>query len=126
METVTSTSPTGDNERLQMLGPDGNFLSAYRGESGLSTWTDNYWRSNADEYEERLKANLEPVLEPMPDQYTYVREQSAHVEKLFWGPTSVKVDDQGRVCVVESCRYRVQVYVKEPGPLTRSATAARS
>ena len=38
------------------------------------------------------------------------REESANIEKLFWGPTSVKLDDEGRMYVVESCRYRIQVY----------------
>ena len=31
-------------------------------------------------------------------------------EKLFSGPTSLKLDDEGRMYVVESCRYCIQVY----------------
>jgi len=60
--------------------------------------------------EERRKANLEPELSlsPIDD----LREESASIEKFFWGPISVKVDDQGRLYVVESCRHRIQVYRK--------------
>ena len=38
------------------------------------------------------------------------REESSHVEKLFWGPVSVKVDGAGRLYVTEANRHRVQVY----------------
>ncbi|HAT22636.1 MAG TPA: hypothetical protein DCS57_07460, partial [Dehalococcoidia bacterium] len=37
-------------------------------------------------------------------------EESAHIEKLFWGPTSVKLDNDGKVYVTESNRHRVQIY----------------
>lgn len=37
------------------------------------------------------------------------REESSHVEKLFWGPVSVKLDGNGRPCVSESSRHRVQI-----------------
>ena len=29
-------------------------------------------------------------------------------EKLLWGPTSVKLDDEGRLFIVESRRFRIQ------------------
>lgn len=32
------------------------------------------------------------------------------LEKLFLGPTSVKLDDEGKMYVVESSRYCIQVY----------------
>jgi DNA-binding beta-propeller fold protein YncE len=101
------------NERVQVLSPDGGFLATYRGESGLSKWGESYFIANQDELEERRKANLEPELSlsPIDD----LREESASIEKFFWGPISVKVDDQGRLYVVESCRHRIQVYRKAPG-----------
>ena len=37
-------------------------------------------------------------------------EESAHIEKFFWGPTSVKLDESGRVYVTESNRHRVQIF----------------
>ena len=103
------------NERVQVLGPDGSFLATLRGESGLSKWAEDYFVSNQDELEERQAANLDPELDLLPSDAR--REESASREKLFWGPTSVKVDAQGRIYVVDSCRHRIQVYCKEL-PLT--------
>ena len=57
---------------------------------------------------ERQESDMEPELGPMARDSS--REESANIEKLFWGPTAVKVDDEGRLFVVESCRFRVQVY----------------
>ena len=103
------------NERVQVLGPDGGFLAKLRGESGVSKWGQDYFISNQDELEERQKADMEPELDLPPDA-EYFREESASVEKLIWGPTSVKVDSKGRLFIVESCRYRIQVYVKSGQP----------
>ena len=33
------------NERVQMLGPDGSFRAKYRGDSGLSKWSEGVLRS---------------------------------------------------------------------------------
>ena len=99
------------NERVQVLGPDGSFRAKFRGESGLSTWAMEYFVANQDELEIRKKANLEPDLDLLPSEYP--REESASIEKLFWGPTSVKVDGVGRIYVVDSCRHRIQIYRRE-------------
>ena len=53
-----------------------------------------------DELEERRKADMEPEPDADPSSPDYFREQSASVEKLFWGPTSVKLDGAGRMFVV--------------------------
>ena len=98
------------NERLQVLDADGAFIAKFRGESGVSKWGEDYLIANPEERIERDKSDLEPELD-LPEE-DYLREQSASTEKLFWGPTSVKVDAQGSVYVVESCRHRIQVYVK--------------
>jgi DNA-binding beta-propeller fold protein YncE len=98
------------NERVQVLGPDGSWQTTLRGEAGLSKWAESYFVANQDELEERQRANLEPPLELSPQDER--REESASIEKLFWGPVSVKVDDEGRLYVVESCRHRIQVYCK--------------
>jgi len=37
-------------------------------------------------------------------------EQSSHIEKLFWGPSSVILDPQERLYVTETHRHRLQVY----------------
>ena len=96
------------NERVQLLDPDGGFVAKLRGESGISKWGHEYFEANAEELSERQKSNMEPELGPPARDSS--REESANVEKLFWGPTAVKVDDEGRLFVVESCRFRIQVY----------------
>jgi DNA-binding beta-propeller fold protein YncE len=101
------------NERVQVLSPDGGFLAKFRGEAGLSKWGESYFISNQDELQERQKANLEPELNLSPTDD--LREESASIEKFFWGPIAVKVDDQGRLYVVESCRHRIQIYRKAEG-----------
>ena len=37
-------------------------------------------------------------------------EESSHIEKLFWAPVSVILDDDGRVYVTEGNRHRIQVF----------------
>ena len=99
------------NERVQIFDSGGDFVTKYRGESGMSKWAEDYFKANTLEFEERQKADLEP--EPNGHPSEYVREQSAAVEKLFWGPTSVRLDDEGSMYIVESCRHRIQVYKPE-------------
>ncbi len=98
------------NERVQVFRPDGSFLAKVRGESGMSKWAEDYFDANREEYEERQKADMEPTLDLLPHDYS--REESATIEKLFWGPTAVKIDAEGRMFVVDSCRHRIQVYQK--------------
>ena len=98
------------NERVQVLGPHGTFIAKFRGESGLSKWADDYFVPNKDELEEREKADLEPELDLSSE--NFARAESANIEKLFWGPTSIVADAEGRIFVVESARYRIQVYQK--------------
>ena len=96
------------NERVQVLNQDGEQLANLRGDSGLSKWAHEYFTTNLDELAEREKADMEPKLEyPMGEP---VRRESAMVEKLFWAPTTVKVDGQDRVFVVDTARARIQVY----------------
>ena len=96
------------NERVQILRPDGSFLARMRGDSGISKWGHEYFEANAEELRERQKSDMEPELGPTARDSS--REESANIEKLFWGPTAVKMDDEGRLFVVESCRFRIQVY----------------
>ncbi len=98
------------NERVQALRPDGSFVAKLRGESGISKWGYEYFSANTEELEERQKSDMEPELD-LPS-HDYSREESANIEKLFWGPTSVKVDSKGSLYIVESCRFRIQVYQK--------------
>ena len=95
------------NERIQVLDPEGGFVVKLRGEATDSTWAEDFLRINIEEAEARRRADLEPDLE-FDDPY----EESSQIEKYFWAPVSVKLDDDGRIYVTESNRHRVQVYVR--------------
>ena len=96
------------NERLQVFDADGGFAQKLRGEAGLSKWAANFLEINREEGEARKKSNLEPALEV--DDADDPHTQSAYIEKYFWGPMSVKLDDAGRVYVTDGNRHRIQVY----------------
>ena len=99
------------NERVQVFNRDGTPKASLRGESVDSTWAADYFAANPDEGNARLEADLEPKITPRPDgDWEQRREESANVEKLFWGPTAVKLDGQGRIYIVDSLRQRLQVY----------------
>ncbi|MCH7652929.1 MAG: NHL repeat-containing protein [Chloroflexi bacterium] len=95
------------NEKVKVFDEDRGLLAELRGESGLSKWSDDYFHANQEELAERKKADMDLALESTQ---STPRQQSASVEKLLWGPTSIKFDSDGNVYVVESCRFRIQVY----------------
>ena len=97
------------NERVQVLSQQGEFLGELRGDSVDSTWAADYFAATPDEGAARRAADLEPVVESPAER---LREQSANVEKLLWGPTAVKLDGEGRIYIVDSCRHRLQIYRK--------------
>ncbi len=99
------------NERVQVLTPAGEVLAVIRGDSEDSRWAADYFAANPEEGAARLAADLEPAIAPASERD---REESANVEKLLWGPTAVKLDGEGRIFIVDSCRHRVQVYRKTP------------
>ena len=101
------------NHRVRILNADGELVEDFRGDAGMSRWSDDYFRANPDEWEERQKADLEPALDPLTTYDT--RDESAGIEKYFWGPTSVRLDDEGRMYVVDSCRHRIQIYRRGNG-----------
>ena len=95
------------NERVQALDPDGRFVQKLRGESTLSKWAEDFLSSNTEEAEARSRADLEKDIEFFVDT---AHEESSHIEKYFWGPTSVMLDTEGRLFVTETGRHRIQVY----------------
>ena len=97
------------NERVQVFSPDGDFIANIRGQSGYSKWAQDWFLSNQDLLEERNNANLRPPVQDTP-WGSLVRDESANVESLLWGPTAVKVDADGRLFIVDSLRHRIQVY----------------
>ena len=95
------------NQRVQVLDPEGRFVIKLRGEATLSIWAENFLSANAEEGKARAGANLEPDIEFFNDD---PHEESSHIEKYFWAPISVRLDDAGRLYVTDSNRHRIQVY----------------
>ena len=95
------------NERLQVLDSEGNFVLQNRGESTLSSWAEDYLSSNTEEADARLRADLEPEIEFFVDD---PHEESSHIEKYFWSPVSIKLDESGRLYITEGNRHRIQVF----------------
>ena len=96
------------NERVQVLDPDGAFVMKTRGEATLSKWAANFLRVNNEEGEARARADLVPEIDFFNPGDPH--EESSHIEKLFWSPMSVKLDDSGRLYVTESNRHRIQIF----------------
>jgi DNA-binding beta-propeller fold protein YncE len=82
------------NDRVQVFDGEGQFVAKMLGDGGISKWGKEKLDANPDMYKEREIA------------------QGLEEEKKFWAPICVRVDDQGRVFVVESARQRIQVYKK--------------
>ena len=97
------------NERVQILDSTGNFICSLRGEATISLWGQEFLDANYEEAEPRSRSNLEPDVSLFNGN---PHEESAHIEKFFWGPTSVKLDNSGRLYVTESNRHRIQVYCR--------------
>ena len=95
------------NERIQVFDAEGNFHLKLRGQATLSKWADEFYEANPDEKLERETSTLIPELTSEVDT---PHEESARIEPYFWGPTSVKLDAEGRLYVTESNRHRIQIY----------------
>ena len=80
------------NNRVQVLGQDGHCRAVLVGDAGLSKWAEEMLPANPDYMEAREKA------------------RNREVERFLKGPTSVKLDAAGGLYIVDSCRYRLQIY----------------
>ena len=62
--------------------------------------------------QERVSPESAPISNPRSTCSTPTTrtEESSHIEKLFWAPVSIKLDDSGRLYVTESNRHRIQIY----------------
>ena len=87
------------NNRVQVLTPEGRFITEFTGDAGLSKWGVTKIESNPD----------------MIRQRNGVRDFTP--EKVLWGPVAVKVDDTGRVIIADTIRHRFQVYQKNTEPV---------
>jgi DNA-binding beta-propeller fold protein YncE len=79
------------NDRAVVFAPDGAPLATLVGDSQLSPWAVELLGGNADLLAERAAAD--PV-----------------TEMRFWIPTAVALAKDGRLCVLEAGRHRIQVY----------------
>ena len=95
------------NQRVQVLGPEGDFRLSRRGQATLSRWAEEFFAVNPDEKETRNMANLIPKLPPHLNSPHHISSQT---EPYFWGPVSVRLDQEGRLYVIEANRSRVQVF----------------
>ena len=82
------------NHRVQVFDPDGRFIAKLTGDATMSTWGEQLLAANPEMQEQRRTA------------------KDLSLEKRFWIPRGIKVDDQNRIFVVDSGRGRVQVYRK--------------
>ena len=96
------------NERVRIFDADGGLVQSLRGEATLSKWAEQFMEANRDQAVAREAADLDPPLAPDVDT---PYEESARIERYFWGPVSVKLDREGRLYVTETNRHRVQVYL---------------
>ena len=87
------------NNRVQVLTPEGRFITEFTGDAGLSKWGIAKIESNPD----------------MIRQRNGVRDHTP--EKVLWAPVAVKVDDRGRIIIADTCRHRFQVYQKNTEPV---------
>ena len=95
------------NNRVQAFDPDGGFVCAVIGEATLSHWARDYLDSNVEERDARDRSDMEPDVRTLG---VDARDEPYHVEKRFWAPVSVKLDDGGRLLVTDRNRHRIQVY----------------
>ena len=87
------------NNRVQVLTPEGRFITEFTGDAGLSKFGVAKIESN----------------DVMIRQRNGVRDYTP--ERVLWAPIAVKVNDQGRVIIVDTCRNRLQVYQKNTEPV---------
>ncbi len=81
------------NDRVQVFDTNGNFITLFTGDAGMSKWG-----------EDRLSSNPEHMIEQ--------RQQALTMdpEKRFVQPVAVVVDSSQRIIIVDSARHRLQVY----------------
>ena len=96
------------NERVQVLSPDGEFQQNLAGEATLSKWAEEWLEVNLDEYDLRKESDLD--VKDLPDHLQNPYHTASQTEPIFWGPVSVKIDDEDQLFVTEHSRHRIQVY----------------
>ncbi len=88
------------NNRVQVLNPEGRYVTELRGDAGLSKWGREKLQSNPDMIRQRALA------------YSH----NPDFETRLGHPCAVKMDNQGRVAILDHTRGRIQVYAKSKSP----------
>ena len=89
------------NNRVQVLTSEGRFVTAMAGDHVLSRSAREKLLVNPDMIRQRALA--------------FAHDPS--FERHFSHPSAVKIDRQGRICVVDSKRGRIQIYTKTKDPV---------
>jgi DNA-binding beta-propeller fold protein YncE len=89
------------NNRVQVLSPDGRFVAQFHGDHVLSQWGREKLISNPDMLRQRSIA---------------FANDGGSFERVFAQPCAVKIDNKGRLAVVENWSGRIQVYAKTREP----------
>ena len=88
------------NNRVQVLTPDGRFVTAMHGDHELSKLGKEKLLSNPDMIRQRALAMA----------------HNPYFDRRFEHPSSVKLDRQGRICVLDTKMARIQIYTKTKEP----------
>ena len=83
------------NNRVQVFDAQGNFIILWTGDADLSKWAELQLQGNTEYIEIRKSI---PNL--------------SELEKRFYGPMAVEVDEENRILVADCRRNRLQVYKK--------------
>ena len=89
------------NDRVQVFSPEGRFVTQMFGDNEMSKRAKDKLLSNPDHIRQRALA--------------YANNPS--FEQNLCHPTAVKIDRQGRVCILDPQRGRIQIYTKTHDPV---------
>ena len=95
------------NESVKIYSPEGGHVQSLRGEATLSKWAQEFLDANPDESTQRDISDLKPDL---PKHFNTPYLISTQIETYFWGLSSVVIDNNSKLYVIESSRHRIQIY----------------
>ena len=93
------------NQKIQIFDKYFNYCGFLRGEATLSEWAKEYLDANIDE--KKARESFVPII---PIDNLEPHEESARIESYFWDPTSVIIDNNQNLLVLDSNRNRIQIF----------------
>ena len=91
-----------ENDRVQILAPDGRFRAVLKGDHQISDWGKSKLNSNPDMIRQRTMA---------------ITHDGGAFEKALSNPCAVRVTPSGQIAILDHTRGRIQVYQKEKEPV---------